>query len=322
MQLGTGFVSAVILAALGCGGGDNAATDASAIADGVVPSSDGQRADGAASDAASVTCGEAILPLGDIAGTEGIAISDNGIAYYSQGGAVGRSRPGEPPDDGWVVYGSPGDTTWGLALDTAGTTLYVASPDASAIFQIDVTATTPQAQELYAPAGSPNGLVVGPDGAVYYTDFTSMGRVYRVDVATGTRTQVTAAPIAAANGLFFASATELYVLAYSNAEIWRLDLDVDMTETGRALVASVPGSRLDGIGRDTTGRWYVTDNQGGRLLRLEPDFSNASTPEVLLTGVPSAANIAWGKGLLDCEDVYVTSSGNLARFAGDVSGTP
>jgi sugar lactone lactonase YvrE len=94
-----------------------------------------------------------------------------------------------------------------------------------------------------------------------------------------------------------------------------------MRETARKIAASVglSGAALDGIAHDELGRIYVTDNARGALIRFSADLSQSTT---LVENLPAAANIAFGRGALDCHDLYVASSGALGRYHGDASGRP
>ncbi len=261
-------------------------------------------------------CGTEVLPTASITRTEGLAIAPDGTAYFSQSGALGRRQPGMPPQAAWAPL--PGATTvWGVAWRADGS-VFVGSPTAGGnLFVVDTTVPSPVARVLYAAAGGANGVVVGPDDAVYYSDFNA-GRVHRVDDA-GLRREVTASAITRANGLLFDDDGTLLVLAYSAGQIYRLTLDANMTEIARVLAGTIAGSSLDGIAKDDAGRYLLSDNSGGRLLRTDASFGNV---EVLATGLPAAANIAFGKGALDCLDVYVASSGPLGFFESDVSGRP
>jgi sugar lactone lactonase YvrE len=240
----------------------------------------------------------------------------DGTAYYSQSGAVGRRLPGAAPENRWAILAGA-TTVWGLALRDDGM-LFAGTPGAGGnLWRIDTTAAVPAPVVHYPAAGSANGVIVAPDGSVLYSDFNA-GRVYRVDDA-GTRTQVTAATIASANGLLVDDDGTLLVLSFSTGAIWRLTLDASYQEISRVQAGSVPGASLDGIAKDVSGRYYLGDNGMRRLLRTDASFGSL---EVLLTGVTAAANIAFGKGALDCTDVYVASSGNLALFEADVTGRP
>jgi sugar lactone lactonase YvrE len=198
---------------------------------------------------------------------------------------------------------------WGLALDVPNRRLFVGSPSTQTIYAVDLTAGAPVATAYLTGAGQPNGLTMGPDGALYYSDFSG-GHVYRVTGAgTGTRTPVTTATIPGANGLAFHRDGSLYVDSYSRGTLLRLTLTGNM-ESARSTVASSLGSP-DGLAFDATDRVYVGDNGGGRLIRLDADGTN---PTVLRTGISTAANIEFGAGALPCTDIYVASGGALVRY--------
>lgn len=309
------WILAIGLAA-GCGGDDDggATPDAPAAID-----ASGDDPDAPAPDGGADGCGTETPPLAMIADTEGIAIADDGTIYYSQSGHVGRWVPGAAaPEDDWVALAGT-STVWGMAL--AGDTLYVATPastpTAGNIWSIDTTAATPSATMLYPNAGRPNGLTIGPDGAVYYGHFVGSGHVYRLTPA-GERTQVTTDPIASPNGVLFDDDGTLLVALYNAGEIWRITLDAEHQESARARVG-VGAGNPDGIARDADGRYYVTDNGGGDVLRYDATFAN---PEPIAENVAAAANMAFGRGALPCTDLYVTSATALRRIEAGVTGTP
>src|SRR5688500_6282369 len=250
----TSLLLALLLPAAACGD-DAAGGDDTTEHDADPGAIDGPAADGPSPDAPSGACGTAQPPLAQISGTEGIAIAPDGTIYYSQSGAVGRWVPGEADaDDSWVALTGP-TTVWGMGL--AGDTLYVATPatgDAGIIWQIDTSAASPSATMLYPNAGRPNGLTVGPDGAVYYGDFKGGGggHVYRVD-SSGNRTTVTDTTFVQPNGVLFDDDGTLLVALYGAGEIWRVTLDDAHSETARVRVGVDAGSP-DGIARDAQGR--------------------------------------------------------------------
>jgi sugar lactone lactonase YvrE len=309
------LVAASLAVLVACDGGDADEVVDGATAD--VGGDDGVDAgpDAAAPDGGSPGCGEEVLPVADITGTEGLAIAADGTLYYSQSGSIGRRRPGEAPQDAWVAL--PGTTTiYGLALRDDGV-LFVAAPSGGGkIWRIDTTAATPAPEVIYSPAPSANGIVVGPDGAIYYSSLGG-GHVYRLDpsVTPAARTQVTTTTIPGGpNGIFFADATTLIVLSYQNADVYEITL-AQGAETARHIVGDTgAGTAPDGIARDTLGRWYIGDNGGDTLRRFAPDWSGGET---LLMNVPAAANVVFGRGALACTDVYVASSGALGIFHAD-----
>jgi len=262
------------------------------------------------SDMGVPSCGTARPTLTGVRGTEGLVIARDGTIYYSRSGGVGRISVDGTSDDNWVNIAGA-STVWGLALDASNATLYVASPTSGAIYAV-VTATG-ASTELTGTLNQPNGLTMGPDGALYVGDFGD-GAVYRVDTTSGATTEVTTSNVASANGVAFAPGdpNTLYVLSYSAGTLTALTLDATHTETARRVVARSLGNP-DGITLDDAGRIYITDNGAGRVIQLAAD---GMAPDVISTGaIGSAANLAFGVGVLDCHDLYVTSSGVMVRIA-------
>jgi sugar lactone lactonase YvrE len=263
----------------------------------------------------TMRCGDERPPLNGTSGTEGIVIGPDGAIYFSQAGSVGRIAPDGTRNNRWAVIAGA-NTMWGLALDTARNRLYAGSPVTRKIHAVDLSSEPPMVSDFVSNAGAPNGLTMGPDGFLYYSDFT-MGQVYRVD-ANGMRTVVTAMGIPSANGLAFDAEGNLLVLSYSQGRLYRLTL-ADGRETGRTMLATGLGS-ADGLALDAMGNLYVTDQRAGRLVRLSPTGGN---PEDLLTGLNAPANIEFGYGTLRCTDIYIATGGGIRRFEeGMVAGAP
>jgi sugar lactone lactonase YvrE len=254
-------------------------------------------------------CGEERLPVRDIRGTEGLAITADGTVFYSQPRAVGRRRPGQNPENAWVQLPDAG-TVWGVAWRASDATLFVATPSAGGrIYAIDTRARDPQPVIWMRNAGAPNGLIIGPDDRPYYSDFGG-GGVYRLD-GPDRAVQITQRAIQSANGLLFNADGSLFVLSYRRGEVVRLSLDDAGMETGRVVAHTERNAALDGIARDARGRLYLSDNGAGTLLRFDARFGNR---EVLAQGIRAAANIIFGRGAIDCAAVYVASSGALGEY--------
>lgn len=280
-------------------------------------------ADAGAPDAAPIdggvgpSCGGARPDVSGIRGTEGLVIARDGTIYYSTRGGVGRLVPGGTPQTPWVSLGNANATVWGLALDAANQFLYVGSPTTGSVHRIDTTAATPSASVFVAMAGAPNGLTMGPDGWLYFSDFNG-NQVYRADTSgpTATRTRVTTSNIASANGVAFLADGSLLVGSYANGTLYRLTLSNGSEDT-RATLAGSLGS-IDGVAVDAAGNVYITDQSGRRVVRLD---ANGMNPTNLVTNVASPANVEFGAGALDCEDLYITSSGAMRRYeAGTTAG--
>jgi len=259
-------------------------------------------------------CGAERPDISAVRGTEGLVIAADGTIYFSQSRGVGRVRPGMPPESRWASLPAAASTVWGIALDVANQRLLVGSPATSTIYAVDLTADAPMGTVYLSGAGSPNGLTMGPDGALYYSSFSVPGHVYRV--VDGMRSQVTTMTINQPNGVAFHRDGSLYVDSYGGRSLIKLTLTGNM-ETARETVATNLGNP-DGLAFDAMDRIYIADNSGGRLIRLDADGSN---PVVLQRGISAAANIEFGVGALPCTDIYVASGGTLVRYEmGDTAG--
>jgi hypothetical protein len=284
--------------------------DAGGRADGGRDGGGGAADSGTAEDAgATGECGTARPALTGITGTEGLIIARDGTIYYSRNGGVGRLTPGGSPENGFVSL--PG-TIWGLALDASNETLYVGNPG-NAVHRVDLTEATPPATPLVTDPGAPNGLTVGPDGFVYYSDFNGR-RVYRVDPDGGAPAEVTTSTIAGANGIAFESGGTLLVASYATGQLFRLTLAAGQ-ETGRAVVTDELGSP-DGVGVAADGTIYVGD-QGGPIQAGVYSISGSVVTPVR-TRLSAPASVEFGAGPLRCEDLHVAIGGGAMARIEDV----
>jgi len=298
---------------------NDAGTDTGVAVD--VPAVDAPAVDAPAVDApvtgdsgTPASCGTERPTVSGVRGTEGLVIASDGTIYYSQSHAVGRIRPGMAPEPGWAQLPAAASTVWGIAIDVPNHRLLVASPATRIIYSVDLTSDPPMGVSYLASAGQANGLTMGPDGALYYSDFSG-GHVYRVTgIDAGTRTRVTTAAIPGADGLAFHRDGSLYVEGYSNGSLVKLTLTGNM-ETARETVATGL-TAPDGLAFDAMDRIYI--GGGGTLTRLDADGSN---PTVLLERLSAPANVEFGAGALPCTDIYVATGGAMARYEmGDTAG--
>jgi sugar lactone lactonase YvrE len=258
------------------------------------------------------TCGTEKPDLTGLTGSEGLVIDADGTLYFSQPMAVGRLRPGaaSKPEKAWAKLTGAG-TVWGLAIDKAQKALFAGSPSTLKIYKITLE-DTPTVTDYLTMAGQPNGLTIGPDGALYYTDFQNMGNVFRV-AAAGARTMVTTTVIPMPNGLAFGPDGALYVDVFAMGAILKLTLTAG-AETARATyVAMGMVAAADGLAFDAAGNAYV--GFGGGVSRISPDGKTITN--VVKGG---AANVEFGAGALDCKDIYYVTGGKLARVANDTAG--
>jgi glucose/arabinose dehydrogenase len=267
------------------------------------------------SDAAPGTCeGKERPALDAIKTAEGLVIAPDGTLYFTQpfgagsSGFLGRYKPPyEAPELQWVDLGGK---ALGITIDPKRAVLYAGSRDRKKLLAVTLS-ERPLVMELADVEPTINGVTLGPDDAVYYTDQKG-GHVYRV-TAQGQKTQVTTSPLEDLNGLAFGPDGQLYVLTFAKAKITRLKI-AGGKEKGRVAFAEITGARnADGITFDKNGRLYVT---AGALFRVSADGKKVES-----LGAAYGANADFGVGALACSDLYTAGNGKgIARVENDTQG--
>jgi glucose/arabinose dehydrogenase len=259
-------------------------------------------------------CGTARPNLDAIKTAEGLVIAPDGTIYFSQpfGAAasnyLGRYRPPyKEVETQWVAVGPK---ALGIAFDPKRNLLYVGSRGRGKLLKVFLY-NRPVVRELADVEETINGVTLGEDDSVYYTDQKG-GRVYRV-LRGGAKNEVTSSVIEDPNGLAFGPDGDLYVLTYAKAKITRLKLS-DGKETSRTAFAEVTGGKnADGITFDSKGRLYVT---AGSLFQISADGKTVKP-----LGPSYGANADFGIGALSCSDLYTAGNGKgIFRVAVDTSG--
>lgn len=160
---------------------------------------------------------------------------------------------------------------------------------------------------------SPNDLVIGPDGSIYFTD-PRYGRrddleqdkecVYRV-APDGTVTRI-ADDTVKCNGIHISpDAKTLYVADNGNATLRAYPLKADGTVGAGRVLAKLPG-RPDGMTVDAAGNLYMTVDKG--VLVLTPDgkeLGTIKTPE-------RPANCCFGGA--DLKTLFITARKSLYQI--------
>jgi glucose/arabinose dehydrogenase len=247
-------------------------------------------------------CGTQRPKLDAIQTAEGLVITPDGTMYFTQpfgrgsSGFLGRYRPPyTEPELQWLDLGGK---ALGLTHDPKRNVLYAGSRDRKKLLAIYLAAK-PEVVELADAEPTINGVTLGADGAVYYTDQKG-GNVFRV-TAEGDKTQVNKAPLEDLNGIAFGPDGQLYVLTYAKAKITRLKLVNGKEKSRQAFADVIGGKNADGITFDKQGRLYVT---AGALFRLSPDGKKVES-----LGDAFGANADFGIGALSCTDLYTAGNG-------------
>ncbi len=264
---------------------------------------------------AAGTCGVARPNLESIATAEGHVIAPDGTIYFSQPFVgsntqyLARYRPpyDRAPETHWVDMGG---NALGIMLDPQRNVIYAGSRTLKKLLKVTL-AEPPVVNALADIEEGVNGLTLGEDGSVYYSD-QGGGQLYRV-APEGRKSRVTASPITEPNGLAFGPDGWLYVVSWTTPEVTRLELR-NGGEARREPFATLPQVKADGIAFDAKGRVYVTASS--TLYEIAPDGQ-----KVIALGPTAGANIDFGVGALPCSDMYIAGNGQgIRRFPHDTPG--
>jgi gluconolactonase len=173
---------------------------------------------------------------------------------------------------------------------------------------------------------SPNDVVMGPDGAFYFTDPTSdlpkgdkqeldFQGVFRLD-AEGHVTLLTK-ELSQPNGLAFSpDGKKLYVDDSEKRNIHVYDFQADGTIKNGRIFGDEPGGAGDGVPDgmrvDRSGNVYVTGPQG--IWVWNPAGQHIGT--IVVPEQP--ANLAWGDS--DLKTLYITATTSVYKIRTNVSG--
>lgn len=173
---------------------------------------------------------------------------------------------------------------------------------------------------------SPNDVVMGPDGAFYFTDPTSdlpkgqkqeldFQGVFRLD-AKGQVTLLTK-ELSQPNGLAFSpDGKQLYVDDSEKRTIWVYDFQPNGTLRNGRIFGEEPGGKGDGVPDgmrlDSLGNIYVTGPQGIWIW----NSAGKHLGTIVLPEQP--ANLAWGDS--DLETLYITATTSIYKIKANVPG--
>jgi gluconolactonase len=173
---------------------------------------------------------------------------------------------------------------------------------------------------------SPNDVVTGPDGAIYFTDPTldlpegqkqelPFQGVYRLD-SSGKVTLLTK-ELSQPNGLAFSpDGKRFYVDDSERRNIWVFDFTSEHTLANGRVFAEEPGGKKDGVPDgikvDQAGNLYVTGPKG--IWIWNPQGRHLGT--IILPEQP--ANLAWGDP--DYRTLYITATTSVYRLQAKAHG--
>jgi gluconolactonase len=173
---------------------------------------------------------------------------------------------------------------------------------------------------------SPNDVVIGPDGAIYFTDPTSdlpkdqkqeldFKGVFRLDASGNVR--LLTKDLTEPNGLAFSpDGKRLYVDDSTQRNIRVYDFQPDGTLRNSRIFGEEPGGKgegvPDGMRVDEAGNLYVTGPGG--IWIWSPDGHHLGT--IIVPEQP--ANLAWGES--DWKTLYITATTSLYKIKTNATG--
>ena len=232
----------------------------------------------------------------------GLVFAGDGTLYFSRGTAIGRVRPCQEPEYPWVTVGVTALNS--LMVDPPNHALYVSALNANMIYKIDLTVATPTS-EPYAAVTGPEGLTLGPDGALWSTTSDS---VVRIDAANSA-TVVIKTALNNPKGLAFRADGSLLVMEYSG-QIFAFGIENNV-ESSHTVFAADNGAfgGIIGIALDAAGNVFITEGDGGPfMVVLDP------TGAVIDTSEDGLGNqLDFGAGPIRHTDLYVGGAGLVPR---------
>jgi hypothetical protein len=293
----------------GLGGGlDMAAQDT------VIPSPDMTAGSDATIGMPSAVCGPRSVDPSVITGARGIAVDNDGFIYFTREMGtqawIGRLAPGGALNASWVSLPTSSQPRT-LRVSNARRLVFVAL-SASGTVNAYSTVDGGRANSTGALAGA-HGLTIADDGGIFVS--IAGGYVMRVIIdLQSDRVQTTSTPIFPAAqrplGLAFGPDGHLFV-GSSGGGIKRFRVQNKMLVEGTDY-SQFNGSAND-LAFDVEGRLYVADSVAStpRALGLVPPSGIGA---VIPTGtVGLLAGLAFGRGMLGCQDIYVTDVSGAAR---------
>ena len=251
---------------------------------------------------------------------ESIIADAKGRIFYTDIMNSGRllriDGPGAEPK--LLIQGISG--TGGLAWNTDGSLVLgfngstqnsIADGPDGGLLRVDPE--TGQSTVLTRGIGQANGLVRGPDGAIYASNDFGHG----IDRFANGKLEDDWSKVETPNGLVIDTAGRYLYAAqtFKPASIARIELANPANEEPffEAAVADQPGGP-DGMTRDDRDRLFLAVNAFGEVWRIDPDRTACR----LATGIGNASALNWGGGApgFPAENLYVVGfSGVMVELA-------
>ena len=287
-------------------------------------------------------CGSQTSQVTGISGAKSIAVDRDGIIYYTRenGGRayIGRILPGGMPEPMWYTVSANGQPVMGstprmLRTHRQKGYLVVADPglQGGKAFTLNIAGTIPNVVQSTSAIAGIHGLAIAADGGVFISGADGHVDRWMPDSYTYIFDRVSTAPIFPAGqrvfGLAFGLDGQLY-MGSSNGGLKRGRV-VQLSATDFQLMDVVDHGSFTGAANDLAvdvdGRVYVADHTGNTRTRLAiVPPGGVGTVQRIDAILGRLSGLAFGRGNLQCDDLYVTDLGGPAwrydagRFALDL----
>jgi len=260
----------------------------------------------------ATACGGSARPaLDQLVAVDSLAIDGSGNIYFSNDDGtnawIGRLAPDGTVDKHWLAI-PLGPPTRGMAIDDAHGVIYFTAGNTAHELQAADLGEAPVARTVYKGFTDPNDVAMGFDGNVYVAD-QGDGQIYSVTPSLKKRTKVTTMPIGIASmgsgpaGIAFDPDHSLVVGYKGGGQLMRVKLDKGV-ESSRTTFGPI-NDWVNGIAYDVRGSVYLAlfdQNAFRDVVRI--DGAGSTQVPVVREGHFSA--MAFGRGALDCTDLYVS----------------
>ncbi len=170
-------------------------------------------------------------------------------------------------------------------IEIVGNYLY-ACANGGTLFKFDLTTGGTPVASTQLGATFLNGITHDISGNLYITDFTAK-KIYRYNTVSGQFNVYVTGLVKSPNGILYDEAQNrcVFVNWGSAAPI----MAVSLADSSISTLANTSLSNCDGLSRDGSGNWYVSNWGINGISRFGPDFS--SGPTTVVSGLSSPADI-------------------------------
>lgn len=217
----------------------------------------------------------------------GIAAGGRAGSAASGGAAAGDAGPAAIGGAGGLAAGG-GGSDGRDAEDVRGGEL--GAGDASELGDAPARLTCGEGAAMLPSGGEVGGLVVAPDGSIFFTHGLSGGPIVRVRPGRAPESiPVYIEP--SATGITYDPVRDaLYVAVFFSKKIMRIDLG---TATPKAVAVAQGGAGVDGVTLGEDGNIYFSDHVLGTIWRTGPTGGQIGVTASALPGGPTG--LAFGK---------------------------